>query len=134
MLARWTINGEPEEHPQEAGQAGRHERPLPTVIECNPGNYCRCDDRADIGSTIEYAWGKRPLLSRNPFGDRLDRGGKISRFTYTQSKPGRRELRRAASECMRGRGQRPNDKKGRVPITYSNSVNHPAGEKKPDRV
>ena len=50
----------------------------------------RRHQRADVGAGVEEAGRERALASRKPFGDGLDRGGKVSRLRRGRARSARR--------------------------------------------
>jgi len=64
MLLGPPIAEHPPDHPDEAQQAGDQERPLPAVVDGDPGHDERGDQGTDVRAGVEDPGGERALLLR----------------------------------------------------------------------
>ena len=78
------VHHEPRHEPAEPQHAGQDERPVPAEAGGDEGYGHRRDDRADVGARVEQPRGERALALREPFRDRFDRGGKVSRLAKSE--------------------------------------------------
>ena len=146
----------PPEEPEETGEAGEDERPLPAPAQRNPRHHQRRHQRADVGAGIENAGRERALLLREPLGDGLDRGGKVARFAETEDEPRECKARRRARQQhdrrridkdrrqpqpgepvgnrMEDRADAPQDDGEDEAEAGAQLVHHPAGDQQTNRV
>src|SRR5579872_4048114 len=99
MLFWAAINHQPRQQPAGAEKAGKQKCPSPAQVNVNPGDSKRRQDRSHVGAGVEQAGGESTLLAGKPFGNRLDAGGKVARFSQAEHKT-------RGNESPNGVGQR----------------------------
>src|SRR5690606_18853417 len=75
------VEGDPEEQPEEAGDAGCDKSRPPSELIGNPGYDRRGQDGADVGARVENTRGEGAFLFRKPKRSGLDGGREVAAFT-----------------------------------------------------
>jgi hypothetical protein len=82
----------------------------------------RRDDRTDVGAGVEDARRERALASREPFGDRLDRGRKVAGLAEPERKARDAEAERGGRERVAHRCEAPHSNHECVADACANAV------------
>src|ERR1044072_3171378 len=134
MLFGPAIKREPEEEPRETNRTRKYECPTPTETRRDPRHSQRCDNRANIRSGVEDSRRERALFLRKPFGDSLDRCGKVSCFTYTERCTSNTKTKRRASQRMGHRRETPPHDREHAPDPRADAVHQPSGQQQAKRI
>src|SRR5258708_12384111 len=101
MLLRLSIEEKPESQPDESQRASDHEGPTPSPVHCDPGNYERGDDGAEVCAGIEYSGGECSFFLGEPFGHCFDARRKNACLAKTQRGPGNAKPVKGPSNSVR---------------------------------
>ena len=153
MLVWRAIRDPPHDEPDEPNRARRDEGPFPSPRQRDDGNNQRRQQRTDVGAGVEDAGRKRPLFAREPFGNCLNRAGKVAGLSKAQRKSSaheagdrctvgeseHREHRSHAAPkkqdpCVRHRRDAPHNDSNRKAHARAQAIHEPPGEEEPDGV
>src|SRR5262245_45355092 len=93
MILRGAVDQNPQGTDRDSDRSRHGERRRPAETPRDPRYEQRSDDDAQVAASIEYARRQRPLLSGEPFADRLDGGGEIASLGKAQPAAYDREAR-----------------------------------------